>query len=34
VSVVSGGLACIGVTLALVAAYPAFLAYDARHPVP
>ncbi|MBI1378097.1 MAG: MFS transporter [Frankiales bacterium] len=34
VSVVSGGLACVAVTLALVAAVPQFLRYDARHPVP
>jgi MFS family permease len=33
-SVVSGGLACIVATVALVAAMPAFLAYDAKHPVP
>jgi MFS family permease len=33
-SVVSGGVACIAVTAALVAAVPTFLAYDARHPVP
>jgi MFS family permease len=33
-SVVSGGLACIAVTAALVVAMPAFLAYDAKHPVP
>ena len=33
-SVVSGGIACIAVTAALVAAVPTFLAYDARHPVP
>ena len=34
VSVVSGGLACIAVTLGLAAAVPAFLRYDARHPEP
>ena len=34
VSVVSGGIACIVVTAALVAAVPTFLAYDARHPTP
>ncbi len=34
VSIVSGGLACVGVTLGLVAAFPAFLAYDARNPKP
>jgi len=34
VSVVSGGLACIVALSALVAAFPAFLRYDARHPVP
>jgi MFS family permease len=33
-SVVSGGLACIAVTLALVAKFPGFARYDARHPVP
>lgn len=33
-SVVSGGLACIAVTAALVAAVPQFLRYDARDPVP
>lgn len=34
VSVVSGGIACVVATLALVAAVPSFLRYDARHPVP
>jgi len=34
ISVVSGGLACIVALGALVAAFPAFLRYDARHPVP
>ena len=33
-SVVSGGIACVVVTLGLVAAVPSFLKYDARHPVP
>jgi len=33
-SVVSGGLACIVATVALVAAMPAFLSYDAEHPIP
>lgn len=33
-SVVSGGIACIVVTAALVAAVPSFLRYDARHPEP
>jgi MFS family permease len=33
-SVVSGGIACIAVTAALVAKYPAFLKYDAENPVP
>jgi MFS family permease len=33
-SVVSGGIACIAVTAALVAAVPSFLQYDAEHPVP
>jgi len=33
-SVVSGGIACIAVTGILVAAMPAFLKYDGRHPVP
>ena len=33
-SVVSGGVACIVVTAALVAAVPTFLSYDAKHPVP
>jgi hypothetical protein len=32
--VVSGGIACIVGTVALVAAVPSFLKYDARHPVP
>ena len=30
----SGGIACIAVTGVLVAAMPAFLRYDGRHPVP
>ncbi len=34
VSVVSGGLLCIVGAVALVAAFPGFLRYDARHPVP
>ncbi|HET7901997.1 MAG TPA: MFS transporter, partial [Candidatus Nanopelagicales bacterium] len=34
VSVVSGGILCIVTTLALVAAVPSFLTYDAKHPVP
>jgi MFS family permease len=33
-SVVSGGLACVAVTGVLIAAMPAFLKYDGRHPVP
>jgi MFS family permease len=33
-SVVSGGLACIGLALGLAAKFPGFLRYDARHPVP
>jgi len=33
-SVVSGGIACIAVTAALVAKFPGFLQYDARDPVP
>lgn len=33
-SVISGGLACIGLSLLLAAKSPAFLKYDARHPVP
>ncbi|MFC6236625.1 MFS transporter [Longivirga aurantiaca] len=33
-SVVSGGVACIAITAALVAKYPGFLAYDAENPVP
>jgi MFS family permease len=33
-AVVSGGIACILVTVALVAAVPSFLSYDAQHPVP
>ena len=33
-SVVSGGVLCIVTTLALVAAVPSFLKYDAKHPVP
>jgi MFS family permease len=34
VSVVTGGLACLTVLGALVAAFPQFLRYDGRHPVP
>ena len=34
VSAVSGGLLCLVFTGALVAAVPAFLRYDAKHPVP
>lgn len=34
ISVVSGGVLCIVTTLALVAAVPTFLKYDAKHPVP
>ena len=34
VSVVSGGLACLVATGALVAAIPSFLRYDSRHPTP
>jgi MFS family permease len=34
VSVVSGGIACVVLTGALVAAVPGFLKYDARHPTP
>jgi MFS family permease len=33
-SVVSGGLACIALTLVLAAMVPKFVAYDARHPTP
>lgn len=33
-SVVSGGLACIALSLGLAAAVPKFLKYDARHPEP
>jgi len=33
-SVVSGGLACVGLAVALVAGSPGFLRYDVRHPVP
>jgi len=33
-SVVSGGLACVGLALGLAAKHPGFLRYDARHPVP
>jgi hypothetical protein len=33
-SVVSGGIACIVLTGALVAAMPQFLRYDGKHPVP
>ncbi|MFN8169701.1 MAG: MFS transporter [Candidatus Nanopelagicales bacterium] len=33
-SVVSGGLACVALTGALVAAVPGFLKYDAKHPTP
>lgn len=33
-SVVSGGLACVVLTVALVAAVPSFLKYDARNPRP
>lgn len=34
VSVVSGGLLCVAGAVGLVAKYPGFLKYDARHPVP
>lgn len=34
VSVVSGGLACVGLALILAARFPSFLRYDAQHPVP
>lgn len=34
VSVISGGLACIALSVGLVAKSPSFLRYDARHPVP
>lgn len=34
VSVISGGLACIALSLGLVAKGPSFLRYDGRHPVP
>jgi MFS family permease len=34
VAIVGGGLACIGVTWALVAWHRGFIQYDARHPVP
>jgi MFS family permease len=34
VSVVSGGVICIGLALGLAAKFPGFLKYDARHPVP
>lgn len=33
-SVISGGLACVALTLLLTAAAPSFLRYDAKHPVP
>lgn len=33
-SVVSGGLACVALAVGLVAWAPAFMRYDARHPVP
>lgn len=33
-SVISGGLACVGLSLLLAARSPQFLKYDARHPVP
>lgn len=34
VSVVSGGLACVGLAIGLVAKFPGFLKYDAHNPVP
>ncbi|HAN71485.1 MAG TPA: MFS transporter [Actinobacteria bacterium] len=34
VSVVSGGVLCVAGAIGLVAKYPGFLKYDARHPVP
>ena len=34
ISVVSGGLACILGTVLLLPAFPAFLRYDARNPIP
>lgn len=33
-SVISGGIACIGLAIALAMKYPGFLKYDARHPIP
>jgi MFS family permease len=34
ISVVSGGLICVGLAVGLAAKFPGFLKYDARHPVP
>jgi hypothetical protein len=34
ISVVSGGLACVLGTVLLLPAFPAFLRYDARNPIP
>jgi hypothetical protein len=34
VSVVTGGLACVGLAAGLAAKFPGFLRYDARDPVP
>jgi MFS family permease len=34
VSVVSGGVMCIGLAVALAAKFPGFMRYDGRHPVP
>lgn len=34
VSVISGGLACVGLAVALAAKFPGFLRYDAEDPVP
>lgn len=33
-SVISGGLVCIGLSVGLAAKFRGFLRYDARHPVP
>jgi MFS family permease len=33
-SVISGGLACVGLAIGLAVKHPGFLRYDARHPVP
>jgi hypothetical protein len=33
-SVISGGLACVGLSVGLAAKFRGFLRYDAQHPIP